>query len=147
MKIKTSELSGVALDWAVAQATRAWETAHEQFPTMTLDPTFCSVEIRECALSNWGEFGTRCALIPRNPMRQAVQIYSPSTDWSQGGPLIEREQIDLEWDGVDGQAYWWKASHQDIAQFQIGYTPLIAACRAIVAAKLGDEVDVPEGLV
>lgn len=114
MKIKTSELSGVALDWAVAQVS--------------------------------GEF----VRIVKGVVKRRFNFqgdWTPSTDWSQCGPLIEREQIDLEWDGVDGQAYWWKASHQDIAQFQIGYTPLIAACRAIVAAKLGDEVDVPEGLV
>ena len=116
MKIKTSELSGVALDWAVAQAAG-------------VDPLYRVIVPGDSwVVVNGGKF-------------------SPSTDWSQGGPLIEREQIDIEWDGVDGQAYWWKASHQDIVQFQIGHTPLIAACRAIVAAKLGDEVDVPEGLV
>jgi hypothetical protein len=69
--------------------------------------------------------------------------YRPSTDWAHGGPLIEREQIDLKWDGVDGVALWWKAEHQDIAQFQLGATPLIAGCRAIAAAKLGESVEVP----
>lgn len=73
--------------------------------------------------------------------------YRPSTDWKFGGPLIEQHQIELVWDGVDGKALWWKATHQDIAQFQMGETPLIAACRAIVAARLGEVVNVPAELV
>lgn len=124
MKIKTSELSGVGLDWAVAQVV--------------------GVEVSM-------RYGRELVMVHDRGGIKLIEsirsVYSPHTDWSQGGPLIEREQIDIEWDGVDGQAYWWKASHQDIVQFQIGHTPLIAACRAIVAAKLGDEVDVPEGLV
>ena len=138
MKIQVSDLSGSALDWAVAHATKAWEWAHEWFPTMTLDPTFLGVSDNAP--------GGSVSLIPRNPMRQDSQPFTPSTDWAQGGRLIEKHQIEINWDGVDGKALWWNAAHQDIAQFQMGDTPLIAACRAIVAAKLGESVDVPEYL-
>ena len=42
-----------------------------------------------------------------------------STDWAQGGAIIERERIP---------------------------TPLIAALRCYVASKLGDEVEIPKEL-
>ena len=70
-----------------------------------------------------------------------------STDWAHGGPLIEKHQIDLCWDGADGKAMWWNAYHQDIADQQTHQSPLIAACRAIVVAKLGEVVRVPAELV
>ena len=63
--------------------------------------------------------------------------YKPSTDWAQGGPIIEREKITLDVfeDGV------WVAS-----EYQEGPTPLIAAMRCYVASKLGDEIEIPEEL-
>ena len=64
--------------------------------------------------------------------------FCPSTDWAQGGPIIEREKITIEWTGEDWMAYVWH-DHE-----WFGPTPLIAAMRCYVASKLGDEVDVPE---
>jgi hypothetical protein len=66
--------------------------------------------------------------------------YTPSTDWAQGGPIIEREFIWLEIN--EGQCY----AHKNGLDFYEGETPLIAAMRCYVASKLGDEVDVPEEL-
>lgn len=83
------------------------------------------------------------------------EYFTPSTDWSQGGPIIERELIDIaskflcattehpngtwEWQATaineDDKAFWYN-----------GPTPLIAAMRCYVASKLGDEVDVPKEL-
>lgn len=53
----------------------------------------------------------------------------PHEDWAQGGPIIEREQISIEWNGecFAGGLMW-------------GETPLIAAMRAYVASKYGDTV-------
>jgi len=65
---------------------------------------------------------------------------SPSTDWSQGGPIIEREKMTLEWTGENWMAY---IRHDDE---YFGPTPLIAAMRCYVASKLGDEVEIPEEL-
>jgi hypothetical protein len=64
--------------------------------------------------------------------------YSPSTDWAQGGPIIEREGIALAKDG-----HQWMAMMEEPF---FGPTPLIAAMRCYVASKLGDTVDVPEEL-
>ena len=61
--------------------------------------------------------------------------WQPSIDWAQGGPIIERERIavwgdnDLYWEAECGWA-WAK-----------GPTPLVAAMRAYVALKLGEEVE------
>ena len=75
--------------------------------------------------------------------------YSPSTDWSQGGPIIEREGITLDYDAYD-QDKLWEARHYasdgTLLNNEYGDTPLIAAMRCYVASKLGDEVDVPEEL-
>ena len=68
-----------------------------------------------------------------------IFLYDPHEDWSQGGPIIEREHIWLA-EGIDGMwratmkpHFWDRASD--------GPTPLIAAMRAFVASKFGEEVE------
>jgi hypothetical protein len=117
MKIKTSELTGAALDWAVAQC--------ESYP-VSMSKTgyliFCDPLI-QC-----GPRGTQ---------------YSPSTNWSQGGPIIERELITIQpVVRPDG----WMARTQRQDSVWEGPTPLIAAMRCYVVSKLGDEVEVPDEL-
>jgi hypothetical protein len=127
MKIKTSELTGAALDWAVAVA-----------------------EGRE-PRSKW-LWASGCFVgAPPCP-------YPPSTDWSQGGPIIERELLEVTprfhsagYEHPKGQWYWMAfvlgPNNMDENHEQHGPTPLIAAMRCYVASKLGDEVDVPEELL
>ena len=69
-----------------------------------------------------------------------------STDWSQGGPIIERERIATSYHPNPFQPGWesWRASFA--AWSCGGPTPLIAAMRCYVASKLGDEIEVPEKL-
>ena len=77
--------------------------------------------------------------------------FRPSTDWSDGGPIIERERITIE---TYGDYPNWVASltyeekeFDGIARAEVrGPTPLIAAMRAYVASKMGDEIEVPEEL-
>ena len=74
-----------------------------------------------------------------------------STDWAQGGPLIEREKIDF-WTGDSYQDEYGNftaiksAKHPASAMHNEGPTPLIAAMRCYVASKLGEEVEVPDEL-
>lgn len=120
MKIKTSELTGTALDWAVAKC--------EGFTDY--DPR------------------TEKMLPPRKEYGW-VQLweYNWSTDWSQGGPIIEREFMELSSDpGYELNSRWWATQHKGPGYQYWGPTPLIAAMRCYVASKLGDEVDVPEEL-
>ena len=117
--MKTSELTGAALDWAVAKC--------ESYP-VSMSKTgyliFCDPLI-QC-----GPRGTQ---------------YSPSTNWSQGGPIIERKGIRI----VKVAPTVWGAvySSGDIGREHFATTPLIAAMRCYVTNELGDTVDVPPELV
>jgi len=99
--MKTSELSGAQLDWAVAKA--------EGYPDEDI-----SVD------------------------------WNYSTDWAQGGSIIERECIDLEWTGIPNANFFCTIQGEYEAH---GTTPLIAAMRCYVASRLGDEVEIPDDLL
>jgi hypothetical protein len=72
-----------------------------------------------------------------------TEVYSPSTDWSRGGPIIDR-------DGITVEAIWpisgalpvkvWHAERNSV-DYQFGTTPLIAAMRCYVATNFGVTVD------
>lgn len=120
-KIETSELTGAALDWAVAKCEKldpVWDEVREDF-YLAADHMHNLTHLRE---------------------------YRPSTDWAQGGPIIDREWIQLEpWPNESDENFRWKATQFDLPQeLEVyGPTPLIAAMRCYVASKLGDTVDVP----
>lgn len=103
--MKTSELTGAALDWAVAKCEGV-EFTYEDHPAHEL---IC---------------------------------FKYSTDWAQGGPIIEREMIEL----VPQSDSLWDAMYRGQHIPNDGPTPLIAAMRCYVASKLGDEVELPKEL-
>ena len=76
---------------------------------------------------------------------------SPSTDWAQGGQIVEREKIGTT--RVDTNPDIWAAHITDPwraasnVYSRLGDTPLIAAMRCYVASKLGDTVEIPEELL
>lgn len=72
-------------------------------------------------------------------------IFAPSTNWDQGGPLIDKYAIGFV--GHDADNWLAFASPEDIVYQGIGATHLIAACRLIVSAKLGETVLAPKELV
>ena len=117
---KTSELTGAALDWAVAKCEGA----------------LGRVELERIN-------GEWAVVIP-----DLSCCFEPSTDWSQGGPIIDREHISAT---VDDSGVWLaycQYNYAGEARFMhAGSTPLTAAMRCYVASELGDEVDVPEELV
>jgi hypothetical protein len=127
MKIKTAELTGAALDWAVAKA---------HYTDGRL------VDLTE------GKTGVRVARDPRYDGSEHSHWFTffPSTYWSQGGPIIEREEI-----AIVPMAQGWEAQYEpsDSTETHLAYgpTPLIAAMRCFVASKLGDEVEVPDELL
>jgi len=86
---------------------------------------------------------------PDEPIKEGCTAPPYSTDWSFGGPIIEREKIRLNCgDGTWGVAEGvWEAAHPRNIYVSFGPTPLIAAMRCYVASKLGDEVDIPEELL
>jgi hypothetical protein len=122
--MKTSELTGAALDWAVARLeSEASPTGMDSADILLY---------RSTATNAW--------------MYKRWAIHY-STDWAQGGPIIEREIDSLLRYRVNLRAVEWEATAQGNDQCTAtGPTPLIAAMRCYVASKLGDEVDVPEEL-
>ena len=114
--MNTSELTGAALDWAVAKcegATDEWRS----------DGPF------------WWH-GNPCIRIGGHDVN-----YRPSSNWMKGGPIVERERINLWNEGYD-----WEASLFG-EHIVWGSTPLIAAMRCYVASKLGDDIEIPTELL
>lgn len=67
-----------------------------------------------------------------------------TSDWAAGGPIIEREKIalNIHLDGTEWFA-WIPMPHINgkvLPKAYNGPTPLVAAMRAYVAKKLGEEV-------
>lgn len=121
MKVKAAELSDAALDWAVAVIN--YKLVH-------------GVGYITCIPPGKGWVG-------RDEHRY-------STDWAQGGPIIDLEKITLAYLKVDGEIRWEARYFDNNGRFRAmayGPTPLIAAMRCFVASRLGDEVDVPDELV
>lgn len=77
-----------------------------------------------------------------------TKFYNPSSNWVQGGPIIEREKIGFDECFGTWAADWYapKNSNRDGISM-LGKSPLEAAMRCYVASKLGDEVEVPDELV
>ena len=76
-----------------------------------------------------------------------VAVPAYSTNWAQGGPIIEREHIctTVEHSGVWIAYSMW--NYADEKRFMCsGPTPLIAAMRCYVASRMGDLVEIPEEL-
>ena len=120
---KTSELTNAALDWAVA-------TCEGYKPRIEFHPTTTPRVVGICIITRVG------GLTP----------YSPSTDWSQGGPIIEREKIELV-PSIGGTVWYADRIGPPTCRMERCPTPLIAAMRCYVASKLGNEVEVPEELL
>jgi len=136
--MKTSELTGAALDWAVAKC--------EGLP-LKLDPMGFRKDAPTSMQAGWwvwdGE-GQNQVIGHRKTRRSEEDGYSPSTDWAQGGPIVERERIQLS---TLSKGKEWRAAliyGQDHIQY--GPTPLIAAMRCYVASKLGAEIEIPKEL-
>lgn len=120
MKVKTSELSGVQLDVAVALA---------------LEMTGGDLRVR-------GGYG--CSYYNGS----GLKTFSPSTDWSQCGPMIADHKLNISHNpsGRRPEEPWFCCDNSETF-WSIGETAMVAICRAVVAAKLGDEVDIPDELM
>ena len=73
------------------------------------------------------------------------RVFNPSTEWSHGGPIIEREGLCL----IKTDTVWQCTTNGNElhSHAKEGPTPLIAAMRCYVASKMGDTIDVPSDLV
>ena len=111
--MKTSELTGAALDWAVAKSLGL-------HVTMTR--------------GGWFVFDSDAFSEFRNDYNDdKLQSFRPSTNWAQGGPIIEREKIQIK---ENGHGHWFAKIGK--GKWLRGTTPLIAAMRCYVASKQGE---------
>lgn len=126
VEVKVSELTGPALDWAVAECE-----GEDYLPAPVYD-----------GIGNYWE--STCY----------------STDWSLGGPIIEREGI--RWNKANGMFYAWTPDHPWFDPlhepfedgnpgtmwrgFAYGQSIPIAAMRCYVASVKGETVLVPAEL-
>ena len=138
IEVKVSELIGPALDWAVANAIGA------------------DIEIK----ANYVEIN-HLVDRPDGSRSRVWEPFKPSTNWSQGGPLIHKYEIIFfrtQYLKGRGRGKFLSATigfaqtvskenAKQWADIGSGFPHLIAACRAIVEAKLGDTVQVPADLV
>jgi len=113
--MKTHELTNVQLDWAVAQCEAVAVIYHDD-------------GITRCIMKSDGRNGYEGR-------------YQPSTDWAQGGPIIEREKIE-----VFHERNEWGALINGNFEFNCCVTPLFAAMSCYVASKLGYDIWIPEAL-
>jgi hypothetical protein len=129
MKQKVSELTGALLDAAVAKAEGWGQIQGGAWAVQKWVPGLAGEQID-------------VSQIYRGPLPW-------STSWQHGGPIIEREQIDIVYGSGESYAPWcagialerWKIESGITI---IGATSLEAAMRAYVASKFGNEVDLPD---
>ena len=120
--MNTSELTGKQLDLAVAKA-QGYITSSDGISTLT-------------------QIDGRLFIIGPTLSGDSKSRYTPSTNWAQGGPLIEQELIQTAYTTLG-----WRAQGFDYNCVSYGPTPLIAAMRCYVASKFGDEIEIPKELL
>lgn len=128
MKIKTSELTGAALDWAVAKC-----------------------DDRRTNFNPGGGLEVRGRTEEGAELPEAWDLWMPwhpSTNWTQGGPILEREGMTVgrQIHTTEWSAETFDGTGMDVTHLRTGPTALVAAMRCYVASMLGDEVEVPQEL-
>lgn len=124
MKVKTKDLIDEALDFAVAKC---------------LNPDWDDEDL-VAKVTSFDEF--------------SGELWNFSTDWAQGGPIIEMTEITLDltdvlFDHITDSAIllkkpeWWASKGNITGR---GPTPLVAAMRCYVAYNFGNEIEIPEEL-
>ena len=125
--MRTSELTGAALDWAVAKC-EGYTDLHKIDGRMAHEP--------------------QLGMYPPRRAYGVMDLFELgfSTDWSLAGPIIEREKIGIITDPNDASVWIGSVYEPDWRFNRTGPTPLIAAMRCYVASKLGEDIDIPEEL-
>ena len=122
IEVKTADLAGEALGWAVGKA--------EGQDVFLVQPQYGNP---------WRVFARYRASATEYDKR-----YNPWEDWALGGKLIEKYRVGF---GLYSDYFFAVTGLDDPPGDSEGSTHMVAACRAIVAAKLGDTVQVPKELM
>lgn len=121
--MKTTELNGIALDWAVAVA-KEHKDIKVFAPWRPTDRGWIEVRFN-------------------SDYRVPTARFDPTDDWGFAGPIIEHEKIELTYRPHINGGMVWAANVVDDYNLCSGPTPLIAAMRCFVRYKLGDVVELP----
>ena len=123
-KVQTAELTGAALDWAVAVCKN-----------LEIHPPQKDMKIAV-----------------RNVEWEPWWVFTPTSNWAQGGPIIERGEIGIKRRSPCMKGEEWEASPSITAKgaggrWGVGPTPLVAAMRCYVISKMGEAIDLPNELL
>lgn len=122
IEVRTADLTGEALGWAVGKA--------EGLELELVGPAYNNP---------WRVFARYHATVTERTER-----YNPWENWALGGQLIQKYRVGF---GLYSDSFFAVTGLDEVPGDADGSTHLIAACRAIVAAKLGDTVQVPKELL
>lgn len=131
IEVKTADLVGHALDWAVAQA--------EGLEVFLVGPQY-NVP--------WRVFWKK-----RGQALEWDVLYNPHEDWALGGPLIDKHRGSVTCSAyLAGSEFGYNAGPGGETpavsyMWCTGPTALVAFCRSLVNAKLGNIVQVPKELL
>lgn len=140
--MKVAELEGIKLDYWVAKANILSGGYWEDIELRPYRPGCWTLHDRSDGMT----FGWISAdILDSLKIRRELNLchdglhFWPSADWQHGGPIIQHEEIDLlvHDDGI------WDATIRPYGKKTVygrGQTPLVAAMRAYVASKYGEEV-------
>ena len=123
-RIKVSEATPIQLDWLVAKCA----------PSKFGPPTY---RLWQHDKGAW--------IYLNASMEQQGIHFRPSIEWAQGGPIVEKELINL----ITTAGYPWRATMYmggGVWIDQHGPTPLIAAMRCYVCSVMGEIAEIPEEL-
>lgn len=194
MKIKTSELTDAALDWAVAKTLgytmrEPVRGTNEQARGLSVPFTMFEVNYQQtsefvnerCWVSPvtvtrfgvnhaWGATAesidftgsdgrkasgsvdlfyfdqAEAELEVNGAMNGYAEGFEPSTNWAQGGPLLNHPEIGVVAQVCDSDQFCAYVVEGDAKKYYCADTMLEAICIAFVALKVGEEVEVPKEL-
>lgn len=121
MKIKTNDLTGAALDWAVAKCENS-DTSIEHFVAMHSHYAY-----------DHGTFDYSTKWAQGGPI---IEREKATLSYDEDGQTYSAHVSLFRQRGMSNRTRW-----------RSGPTPLVAAMRCYVASKLGNEVEVPEELI
>lgn len=125
MKLKTKDLTGAALDWAVAKC-EGIEVSIGNSGTLYVIRGYSPIEYKP--RKDWSQGGPIMGREISRVFKNVGGTYSAQIEHEIDHPLVAHKLL----------AGWTNAS---------GPTMLAAAMRCWVISKLGDEIDVPEELL
>lgn len=133
IEVKTADLTGEALGWAVGKA--------EGLDVFLAPPQYGNP---------WRVFVRH-----RYTVTEQTKRYNPWEDWALGGPLAVKYQVSLipeaqeVHEGADLSERWRASVYYRAGEhYSTKYsgTALVATCQAVVATEFGDSVQVPREL-